>query len=188
MEENVLIESDDNIFDENFEEQVLMDAMFEEELLNYREAKIKAERYIKTCKAVINNYETKISMAKERIDSMEERTKLMMYSMIKQKITRGIIGRESIKENDKCYMYSIPSAKFLIIKPEPIIENEEKLGKWMLENQFFTDHDGAIDLKKLREVCEIVNDEVVFKETGEIIDGMGISEERLEIKLIKGGK
>jgi hypothetical protein len=185
---NNLIESDDNIFDENFEEQVSMDAMFEEELLNYREAKIKAERYIKTCQAVISNYETKISMAKERIDSMEERTKLMMYSMIKKNITKGIVGSESIKENDKCYMYSIPSAKFLIIKPEPIVENEEKLGKWMLSNKFFTDHEGNVDIKKLREECQIINGEVVFKETGEIVDGMSVGEERLEIKLIKGGK
>lgn len=173
----------------NIDEQAAIDAMFEEELLTYIEAKMKAKRYVRTCELVIESYERKIEKAKERVDDIEERTKLMMYSTIRKNIEDGIITKESVSENDKCYIYSIPSAKFIIIKPEPIVEDEKMLGEWMVINQvFFTDHDGNIDLEKIKSSCQVVNGEVVFKDTGLIVEGMNISEERLEIKLLKGGK
>lgn len=144
----------------------------------------RANIYIETCKCMIDKYNNDINEAKEMFNADYEYTKQQIWQLLNTAIINSVIEIETLMENEKCIVYSIPSAKLAFQKQFIKVSNEKELKAFLVGNNldFINPNDYSIDFESFKKeltICE--DDTIIYENDGLIVDGVSLTEHDLTI-------
>lgn len=140
--------------------------------------------YIDTCNKMIEHYTNCINDAKEMFKSEYEYTRQQIWEHLNSAIINSYIEPSTLIENDKCIVYSIPSAKLIFQKQFIRVTDEKELKSFLLGNNldYINPSDYSIDFESFQKELTICEDNtIIYEQDGIIVDGVSLTEHDLSI-------
>lgn len=145
---------------------------------------IRANIYIDTCNSMIEYYSNCINEAKEMFKAEYEYTRQQIWESLNSAIINNYVEPETLIENDKCIVYSIPSAKLVFQKQFIKVSNEKELKSFLVGNNldYINSEDFSVDFESLKNELTICEDNtIIYEKDGLIVDGVSLTEHDLSI-------
>jgi hypothetical protein len=144
----------------------------------------RASIYINTCNEMISYYTNCINEAKEMFKSEYEYTRQELFQNLNSAIINNYIEPETLQENDKCIIYSIPSAKLVFQKQFIKVSDPKALKSFLVGNNldYINPDDYSVDFESLKKeliICE--EGTIIYEKDGLIVDGVSLTEHDLSI-------
>lgn len=147
---------------------------------------VRATLYLRTCEEMIKKHERYINEIAEEVKEKEEFLKYEIWSLLFETITNKVVNEKTILSKNNFLVYSLPSAKVFFKKQEIIINEEERLYKFLLKNQLekdYLDINNKILFNILKEDLYICEDGSISNQDGLLFDGVSLSSPEIQIKL-----
>jgi len=147
------------------------DYQMEKLLVELKEFTEEKERLMLVAKKMIEEYQDKINMYQEQILQKEQYTKDVIYSLIEI---------DKMKDTKTQKSYQLVSGKVIIPKDKYTIKLKSEYDESKIPEEYITVK-RSVNWGEYKKQLNIHGNEVINKETGEIVDNV-------EIEKVEGGK
>lgn len=158
------------------------------EKYSHSNIELRANLYLRTCEEMIKKNENYINEIGQEAKEKEDFLKHEIWNLLFETITNNVINEKTILNKNDWLIYSLPSAKIYFKKQEIIIEDEEELYNFLVENKIgkkYLDIDQNILIDILRKDLYICDDESISNNDGLIFQGLSLSDPEIQIQLNK---
>lgn len=139
----------------------------------YKNDKAEKEKLIDTCKEMIAMYQDKILEYQNSIERLDNELKEFLFN---------IIPDEDFKETKTQLSYKFPSGQFIKKKPTKLIQLKQDCNMNVIPKEFIKIHE-SVNWIEYKKKLQIVDGNVIDKETGEIIDNCEIVNKPAEFRI-----
>lgn len=180
------LEKEINEYLEDVEETETWEIKSDEEAEWWIEKKAEELAEVRRYKISIEN---KINLLKEKLDKAknEEENILVNRDFYLQKYFETI-DEKQLKKTKTQQKYRLPTLELVKKYPSPTFKrDDEKLSEWLENNKM----NELVEIKKkakwgeLKKLTQIVGDQVVYIDTGEVVEGVEVEERPAEFKVVE---
>jgi len=147
---------------------------------------LRADLYLTTCEEMIKKSKNYINDIAEEVKSKEEFLKHEIWKLLFETLVNNVIHKDTIVNKNNWLVYSLPSAKIYFKKQIIIIDDEEELYNFLVENKIekkYLDIDQNVLIEILRKDLYLCDDGSISNSDGLIFKGLSLSAPDIKIKL-----